>query len=762
LPVIEALEREYRDCDAHFCTYIDPNAVSGWQRRWLKNEDGNEHLLTHVLVFDVDFKPKRRWGDDWREQVAAIPIESEGIYLTRHGYRLIVLLARPLRSFAEAEIAYTIKGKELEARGILIDWNCRDWTRLMRGAHVKRGAFFERSLYIDWSCMRPVEIDLGGYEPREKVRRGIAKRFPDQRDDLPQSAKNLIEKIVNVELPDDGQKHKFSFLLSGALLELGVEKPYIREIVRSVSYRFGTRKAEHHARNAEDTIKKFENGETILGLHGLLVAWPALHAELTRVPVVMGPIVIPIGHEGLKGLAAPCGSGKTHAAEKLALERARAGLKTAIVVDKNSLAIQIYDHVRGQGVPVARAFGLTSLTDDRACKKKETVSHFEGKLNVLREICQTRCEHFKTCVAKDKWEGDEKALIWVGTHSMLSTIRDRIGVDGFGFIDEAPSIYETERISDREVLALRDCADVFSVWYADHLRDAIDALIAGLVDEARGLMPIAERIPVVDAIMARSVNDPNMARIVGNAIGAVEKLSKALRSEDGYIGRNDENNGWDLAYPNNRLIAALQGRSPHVLAAADIELQRPLYEKAVGYRIDVVHYDCDDGAPINRTLFRTNKANRRAMREDPTLLFRFLEVVRSWAGERAIGVVVFKEFRTEAEAYVRRENLTWCVGHYNALRGLDAWSGLDGVATIGDPRPNLGVVQKEALYASVDPGQRVDRAAASELEQAHGRLRTPHRTMPGWACHIGLILPAGSGWSRNVNVCEIVARPSGQ
>jgi hypothetical protein len=48
-----------------------------------------------------------------------------------------------------------------------------------------------------------------------------------------------------------------------------------------------------------------------------------------------------------------------------------------------------------------------------------------------------------------------------------------------------------------------------------------------------------------------------------------------------------------------------------------------------------------------------------------------------------------------------------------------------------------GGAEVEARY------QRADEHARSELEQAHGRLRTVHRARPGKALHVGALLPGG-------------------
>jgi hypothetical protein len=94
----------------------------------------------------------------------------------------------------------------------------------------------------------------------------------------------------------------------------------------------------------------------------------------------------------------------------------------------------------------------------------------------------------------------------------------------------------------------------------------------------------------------------------------------------------------------------------------------------------------------------------------------------------------------------------WCgeiiVGHYGAVRGLNAMAHVDCLATLGDPWPNLGQVARDMEYLDMSDlsDARMEALCRAELEQAHGRLRTVHRTRPGRALHVGRVLPGGSGW----------------
>jgi hypothetical protein len=56
---------------------------------------------------------------------------------------------------AEVERYLTAWLRELEAAGIAVDWACRDWTRMFRLPHVRRGHVDYRSPVVRLARMRP-------------------------------------------------------------------------------------------------------------------------------------------------------------------------------------------------------------------------------------------------------------------------------------------------------------------------------------------------------------------------------------------------------------------------------------------------------------------------------------------------------------------------------------------------------------------------------------------------------------------------------
>ena len=87
-------------------------------------------------------------------------------------------------------------------------------------------------------------------------------------------------------------------------------------------------------------------------------------------------------------------------------------------------------------------------------------------------------------------------------------------------------------------------------------------------------------------------------------------------------------------------------------------------------------------------------------------------------------------------------------GHYGAVRGLDGMKECDNLVTLGDPWMNLSDALNDAGFLGLGDQweSRFEARCRAELEQAHGRLRTIHRTRPGRALHIGKVLPSGRAW----------------
>jgi hypothetical protein len=299
------------------------------------------------------------------------------------------------------------------------------------------------------------------------------------------------------------------------------------------------------------------------------------------------------------------------------------------------------------------------------------------------------------------------------------------------------------------------------------------------------------------------------AKDLGRAARASWLIWRALTSTARWVVRREDRGGVSTLLftgPNEELVHALVAEGRTVILDASPDLA--VLSKTAGYdlakRTSVVH--AADGATIQRAHLYWSNGSRRALMEGGTLrLDRFASGLRAafaWAGEdpatKVLGVITLAPFRAALDAarspddevllrewrrrgyrmdlrnqaiellgpHVRGWAGEIVFGHYGAIRGLDSFKHVDALVTIGDPWPNLGDVRNDVAYLGEDSevaDKRSEWLARVELEQAHGRLRAPHRTRPGRAIHIGRLLPFGPGWDGSIEVRRMpVGRPENE
>lgn len=502
--------------------------------------------------------------------------------------------------------------------------------------------------------------------------------------------------------------------------------------------------------------------------------------------------------EGLSVIRAACGLGKTRAARLVALERAMRGgahkpnTKTGIAVPTNDLAIQVATDLRAAGAQVRRLFGPLSVPgpyDGFECRYRASAAALAEGGQSTRKLFCTTCEYQSECSAVDGEEGPHDARILVGPQALLAELEAGTGKTGLLFIDEPPSVLEDEVFSiDDLAHAERHLADHFEARYAAAMAPVINAVrvwaeASGSPVEAPGPLlrafeagvdvALEERAfdvtgattlleavalaqekpgapPLLRTTFASARSVLSLAQRVGRASRVLRAVHRALTRQGVTATLYDRGERrltiTGVSLPLARALAR-EGRT--VVAAADAHLYLDAYETVLGYRPAFHEFVAGDGAPIARTLLLLQKANRRGWAEQGSL-DAAIRAAAAWIREapvEAVGVVTFQHVEARVRRLLREElaGVRVEVAHYGAVRGLDAWRDFDAVVTLGDPWPNLDHVARE-LGGEAPEGARNDRAEArarAELEQAHGRLRTVHRSKPGRALHVGALLPGG-------------------
>ncbi len=370
---------------------------------------------------------------------------------------------------------------------------------------------------------------------------------------------------------------------------------------------------------------------------------------------------------------------------------------------------------------------------------------------------------------------------------------------------------ELERVVDpkdavRSGVSAIDAMDIASACIAvdversgDIATDALACVRSAISDTARSTAP-----PIQLAQMHTARRSPSLAENLGAASKVLNALRFVLTTEERVAARVEERGSERalvLTHARTDLADAVRRVGATVVLDANADLHALVLEKVVGYAPPSHRFHAPDGAPIERTLLRTGSATRtswlfqRRMVVSPqvlALLRRVLEWASADGDARSLGLVTFRPLaiaiqlarapddptlraawsivgRGRHEVMCKQLAATlakWTgdlrVGHYGAVRGLDSMKEVDCLATLGDPWPNLGVVQHDVEFLGLTETwkKRTEAMCRAELEQAHGRLRVVHRTRPARALHVGNMLPGGSGWAEGR--VEMVRRSAGR
>lgn len=150
IPLADIFKTTY-DYDAHFVTYRSKEGENLPRVNKVllpAIREAGDDLVTDLLVFDYDNPDHAPWADNKAIDEALALLEDKSrvfplanswayFYTTKHGYRLIFRLDTAL-PVDDAERVHHWFVEEFRSKGILIDPDCSDWTRLFRLPNVVR------------------------------------------------------------------------------------------------------------------------------------------------------------------------------------------------------------------------------------------------------------------------------------------------------------------------------------------------------------------------------------------------------------------------------------------------------------------------------------------------------------------------------------------------------------------------------------------------------------------------------------------------
>lgn len=927
----DALTRRWTS-DAYALPQITVGARAG--ERFVRVNKGGlatcgRELAISVLFTDLDTEDHGPWASaaDLRAAHEMLRTHSllgdAGYYATDKGLRIVQPLSM-LLPVEEYERYYARWIADLLAAGLRVDTRCGDWNHIFRLPFVKRtdvklAPEVAAAKFFDIECMRPIELP----EPPKLVPVAHAARDAppaapscprvvapvEWRDEVPAAYVHLVAPVADAVRQVATEWHTLFLALAGALVSYRIPPAFVPALCRAVSLATGADdRTTDRELAARTTVQRRSLGMPATGAARLRARWPAVAdaldgalargalAEARRAAADEKPAACPMAAasvaeaiigtmrvlpDGLTVLSASCGSGKSHAALRYAIERAKAPYKsptatgaraadfskTSISVDKTSLALQFYRALQAEGIAAKRYFGPASLRHEDGAPvcayHAAAVALAAGGQSVQLLLCEgggkpdARCPHFDECPARLGFEGDPQARIAIGPHPLLPALDGAAGSTGLLVIDEPPPLIESPRFTEAELLQATESLRHFEGDYSACLEPVLRALRAWVLSGAAGAqVPLAEAIGAGAAsidpalleaarrwadlpdgdVVACAAAAPLSGRgrappirweyvaMLRKRVGLVAQLSAAsrvlrtlhdalqpsepeqpavLREVAARIEERDGARALVLTRHNQALAQALRRNGSVVVTDASADVFAPAYARIVGYERPVLRFEADDGAPIERAQIVAAHANRRHWQPEgklvlaPSLQLAVRDAV-AWArrdeSARTLAMIaaplvelalkgawhpddgsvdaawkganqdprVLAAARASLGPLLRAWPGELVFGHYGGLRGLNNMADCDALVTLGDPWMNKGEVQHQAHFLGIGEAWEIwyqDRCRA-ELEQAHGRLRAPHRTRPGRALHVGRVLPGGSGWARATIATSAGGRPS--
>ena len=468
--------------------------------------------------------------------------------------------------------------------------------------------------------------------------------------------------------------------------------------------------------------------------------------------------------------------------------------------------------------------------DGKACKyHRAGAALASGGLSVAKLLCRG-CDIADSCPAKDGVDGPADARVAVGPHELVAELAEHAGQTGLLGIDEPPALVTIEVISLEDLKrCLLELPIWFVSRYrtcmAPIVAGTIRWLERGLDPESgpitRGLTDIPEELEMeafeltlaTDAVgwaeasmgdkpgdappvredqrtrLRLNVNDARACASASHVLGLLRRAvldheDVSASVEDHFVGKGKEPvRRLVLVAAGKRMGAALRRVGSTVVMAADADVVRPLVARAIGYE-PPMHVFRAPEVRVDRTLLRWQGANRGGWLDGGLKTGPILRAIRAavdWYLDgpktRPFALVTFKaienellegksDFAKDAIRELKRCPSGVALGHFGGLRGIDDWKDLDAIASLGDPYPNIGTLEREAAWirrgrvALGAPDDWARQHAAAELEQVHGRLRTVHRTRAARQLHVGMVMP--SAWGSNVRVLDAPeGRPKG-
>ena len=508
----------------------------------------------------------------------------------------------------------------------------------------------------------------------------------------------------------------------------------------------------------------------------------------------------PNGKTRLIAIKVPTGGGKT-----------RAGLTE--VVDQQGWVWATPTHCLGKeaharlddlGEPARQHKGILAWDGEDICIARDLVAWAGDHGWSPRQVVCSACMRQRGCRAKRGAEGPGKGQS-LAPHALVPWMNkdDVVGV----VYDELPPLLEEWEIPARDLLSplLHPVLATFR-WSAARQGAAaeLQRLLLALegfdaesthprVWYGKALKAVIDELGIAPPTFSRETPQPTSESVWGCSLEDL-KATPHARTNEALRGILEGAEGWAVHR------GSIQWRSvpdrpdiPVVLLDATLPSEQELKRAWPAHDVEVMEVEAKadpegyEAHHIIRRLSRTRLRRwkrdwwKRAMRS----LKEAVALVPPKEGEEkgvTVGVITHKpaaaRFRTiekldtskkgkldtskKGIARLRIAKMGVAeirVHHFGDTRGYNDMEDVDLLVTLGDPVPNLGIVEWEASVLGVDAGAYAEGLVLGELAQAHGRARALRRTSENRVVlvHVGGIRPAGPGWDG-----AVFARDPGQ
>jgi hypothetical protein len=532
------------------------------------------------------------------------------------------------------------------------------------------------------------------------------------------------------------------------------------------------------------------------------------------------------------------GSGKSWLVVRLAVERAKFGLRTAILCPTHELGRQLVDEIKKETPLCTQEGSPLAVIDGQGNPVCIHLGVGKGLANggylMRRELCGGRnpCRLRATCSAARPTRRDE-TLIVIAPHQYAQSAIEFVD-GGLLVVDEKLEFVDVQTIGVAKLRQARHHSFKFRDGYK--IRYFLDAVLEGLqhaprdlpslfeigstkLDQtqtkargARGGLKFAtafrvnsrtcrswmetlkEHLPQFAPSLAndavaklRDTDNGAEGEQVGLAAQTIRALIETLMA-DGHstIEAGDVVVGNIPAHTR----AAFRHDGPLIIldATHDAEELEGLLEKIGAEGFDIEDRSVSDGVPIRRILFaRTHMCRSHVIDGDNNPIWSgtglhgrgvgLLSGLRSAidfaidADAKQLAIISIKTVEDDIRAHWQGQGDSQALadvlnrwrnhggrlelGHYFGLRGLDRMKTCDVLVTLMDPWINMGAfrVRCDVLGLTGCFDAQFIRACEAELDQAHGRLRTPWKEKPGILIHVGVQLALS--WDRGAEVMRV-------